>query len=55
MIKSKYLENLIDALTILPGVGRKTAQRMAYSLLYDNVEKSLNVRTVECIQTMTHQ
>tara|TARA_B100000900_G_C20548416_1_gene703653 strand:- start:406 stop:1023 length:618 start_codon:yes stop_codon:yes gene_type:complete len=41
MIKSKYLENLIDALTILPGVGRKTAQRMAYSLLYDNVEKSL--------------
>ena len=41
MIKSKYLENLIDALTILPGVGRKTAQRMAYSLLHDNIEKSL--------------
>ena len=41
MIKSKYLENLIDALTILPGVGRKTAQRMAYSLLHNNVEKSL--------------
>ncbi|MDC0985295.1 recombination protein RecR, partial [Gammaproteobacteria bacterium] len=33
MIKPKYLENLIDALTILPGVGRKSAQRMAYSLL----------------------
>lgn len=41
MIKSKYLENLIDALTILPGVGRKTAQRMAYTLLQDNIEKSL--------------
>ena len=41
MVKSKYLENLIDALTILPGVGRKTAQRMAYSLLYGNIEKSL--------------
>ena len=25
MIKSKYLESLVDALTILPGVGRKTA------------------------------
>ena len=41
MIKPKYLENLIDALTILPGVGRKSAQRMAYSLLQSNIEKSL--------------
>lgn len=41
MIKSKYLENLIDALTILPGVGRKSAQRMAYSLLNGNIDKSL--------------
>ena len=41
MIKPKYLESLIDALTILPGVGRKSAQRMAYSLLQSNVEKSL--------------
>ena len=41
MIKPKYLENLIDALTILPGVGRKSAKRMAYSLLQSNVEKSL--------------
>ncbi len=40
MIKSKYLENLIDALTILPGVGRKSAQRMAYQLLNSNPEKS---------------
>ena len=39
MIKSKYLENLIDALTILPGVGRKSAQRMAYQLLNSNPEK----------------
>ena len=41
MIKSKYLENLIDAITILPGVGRKSAQRMAYQLLNTNPEKSL--------------
>ena len=41
MIKSKYLENLIDALTILPGIGRKSAQRMAYELLNSNPEKSL--------------
>ena len=26
MIRSKYLDNLIDSLTILPGVGRKTAK-----------------------------
>ena len=43
MIKSKYLENLIDALTILPGVGRKSAQRMAYELLNSNPEKSLHL------------
>ncbi|HFT7529764.1 TPA: recombination protein RecR, partial [Stenotrophomonas maltophilia] len=27
------LEQLIDALRVLPGVGQKTAQRMAYHLL----------------------
>ena len=43
MIKSKYLENLIDALTILPGVGRKSAQRMAYQLLNSNPEKSIHL------------
>ena len=36
MIKSKYLESLIDALTVLPGVGRKSAQRMAFELLNAN-------------------
>ena len=41
MIKSKYFENLVDALTILPGIGRKSAQRMAYELLNSNPEKSL--------------
>ena len=43
MIKSKYLENLIDALSILPGVGRKSAQRMAYQLLNSNPEKSIHL------------
>ena len=41
MIKSKYLESLVDALTILPGIGRKSAQRMSYELLNSNPEKSL--------------
>ncbi len=43
MLKSKYLESLIDALTILPGIGRKSAQRMAYQLLNSNPEKSLHL------------
>ena len=43
MIKSKYLESLIEALTILPGVGRKSAERMAYQLLNSNPEKSLHL------------
>ena len=43
MIKSKYLENLIDAITILPGIGRKSAQRIAYQLLNSNPEKSLHL------------
>ena len=43
MKKSKNLEDLIDALTILPGVGRKSAQRMAYKILRSNKEKTLNL------------
>ena len=43
MIKSKYLENLIDAITILPGIGKKSAQRIAYQLLNSNPEKSLHL------------
>ena len=43
MLKSKYLESLIDALTILPGIGRKSAQRMAYQLLNSNPEKSIHL------------
>ena len=33
MQSSNLLENLIFRLQVLPGVGKKTAQRMAYSLL----------------------
>jgi len=43
MKKSKNLEDLIDALTILPGVGKKSAQRMAYKLLRSNKDKTLNL------------
>ena len=43
MIRSKYLDNLIDSLTILPGVGRKSAERMAYQLLNINPQKSVHL------------
>ena len=43
MIKSKHLENLVDALTMLPGVGRKSAERMAYQLLNTNPQKSTHL------------
>src|SRR5690606_11254671 len=33
MMSAPSLEQLIDALRVLPGVGQKTAQRMAYHLL----------------------
>lgn len=32
-MSAPLLEQLIDALRVLPGVGQKTAQRMAYHLL----------------------
>ena len=43
MKESKNLNDLIDALTILPGIGRKSAQRMAYKLIRSNKEKTLNL------------
>ena len=32
-MSSQLLEQLIEAFRVLPGVGRKTAQRMAYHVL----------------------
>ena len=43
MKQSKHLNDLIDALTILPGVGKKSAQRMAYKLMRNNTDKTLNL------------
>ena len=43
MKESKKLNDLIDALTILPGIGKKTAQRMAYKLLASNKDQTLNL------------
>ena len=43
MKQSKHLNDLIDALTILPGVGKKSAQRMAYKLMRANSEKTINL------------
>ena len=43
MKQSKHLNDLIDALTILPGVGKKSAQRMAYKLMRANSENTINL------------
>ena len=53
MKQSKYLNDLIDALTILPGVGKKSAQRMAYKLMRSNREKTLNLS--EKLSDVTNQ
>ena len=42
----KYIEDLISALTCLPGVGKKTAQRMTYHLLQRGKEDALNLSHV---------
>lgn len=42
------LNQLIDALKLLPGVGQKTAQRMAFHLLKMERDKSLQLGTVIC-------
>ncbi len=43
MKESKNLNQLIECLCILPGVGRKSAERMAYKLLNTNKEKVYNL------------
>tara|TARA_B100000767_G_C19487600_1_gene418839 strand:- start:52 stop:675 length:624 start_codon:yes stop_codon:yes gene_type:complete len=53
MKQSKHLNDLIDALTILPGVGIKSAQRMAYKLMRSNREKTLNLS--EKLSDVTNQ
>ena len=47
MEKNKTLiEDLIVALTCLPGVGKKTAQRMTYHLLQRGKDDALNLSEV---------
>ena len=43
MRESKHLNDLIDALRTLPGVGKKSAQRMAYKLMRANPDKTINL------------
>ena len=40
---SKYLERLVDELTRLPSIGRKTAQRIAFHLLRASREEALTL------------
>jgi len=44
--KKTLIEDLIDALTCLPGVGKKTAQRMTYYLLQRAKNDALNLSDV---------
>tara|TARA_X000000368_G_scaffold140645_1_gene110671 strand:+ start:140 stop:739 length:600 start_codon:yes stop_codon:yes gene_type:complete len=44
--KKTLIEDLIDALTCLPGVGKKTAQRMTYHLLQRARDDALNLSEV---------
>lgn len=44
-MKRDVLNQLIEALTILPGVGKKTAQRMALYLLDKNKDGAMHLAT----------
>ena len=56
MTTSPLLEQLIDALRCLPGVGQKSAQRMAYHLLERNREGGLRLSTAlaEAVEHVGH-
>jgi len=45
-VSAPLLEQLIDALRVLPGVGQKTAQRMAYHLLERNRDGGIRLAGV---------
>ena len=53
---TSLLEQLIDALRVLPGVGQKSAQRMAYHLLERQREggKRLSGALAEAMQRISH-
>ena len=53
---SALLEQLIDALRVLPGVGQKSAQRMAYHLLEREREggRRLSIALAEAVERVGH-
>jgi len=56
-MQSPLIEQLIEAFKVLPGVGKKTAQRMAYHLLADaNKQGGVNLaeKLQAVIQTIQH-
>ena len=56
MSQGELLTQLMDALRCLPGVGRKSAQRMAYHLLERNREGGLRLATTlqDALQRIGH-
>ena len=53
MTDTPYLEQLIDALRCMPGIGKKSAQRIAYYLLQHNRNGARQLATA-LIQAMDH-
>lgn len=45
MSESSYLDKLVDALRCMPGIGKKSAQRIAYHLLQRNREGARQLAT----------
>lgn len=56
MAETSLLKSLVDALRCLPGVGPKTAQRMAFHLLERDREAALNLsdRLREAVERIGH-
>ena len=56
MSLSPLIDKLIDALQILPGVGPKSAQRMAFYLLERNKDGALSLSTIlqEAVEKIGH-
>ena len=56
MAQANLLEQLVDALKVLPGVGVKTAQRMAFYLLERNREGATRLaeRLKEAVERIGH-
>ena len=56
MVEQSLLEQLIEALRVMPGIGRKSAQRIAHQLLQRNRDggKHLSIIMAEAMERIGH-